>query len=188
MQGTQAIDDYTSWLSNNHGIGNSSEELDSLFDICYRYPVSDPDSPLRETVCQIQPEKQSDYGFRYWLSELDSCCGGYWGDDIFSGKYSSVVDDQSNDPMVKTEEFNQSENQLQSYTSYSEGEFSHQNDDFNPWSSHQYFEDDDSYSYTEEEPRNMHGYRIADVGICDGIFGYFPCLLREQQQYNNMQW
>ncbi|XVE96790.1 hypothetical protein REPUB_Repub02eG0253400 [Reevesia pubescens] len=180
MEETQVID-YTSWFNNSYGITSTGEEPASLFDMCYLYPVSDSDSPPQEMVYQVQQGRQSEYDCSYWLSEYDSCCGGYWGDDLFSGRYN-MDGDGSNDPMVTPEDSHQSEDQDQSYTRYCENEFSQPDSDYNPWSFHQYCEDEDSYSYNGDEPSTTYGYRMDEVEFCEGIFGYFPCLLREQNE------
>ena len=187
MQETQVIDNYTFWFNNNYDITGTGEEPPSLFDMCYLYPVSDPDSLPQDMACQVQQGRQSEYDCRYWLPEYDSCCGSYWGDDLFSGGRYSLDDDGWNDTVVKTEDSNQREDQYQSYTSYCEDEFSQPDCDYNPWSYHQYCEDEDSYSYDGDEQRTTYGYPIDEVGLCEGIFGYFPCLLREQKEYNNIQ-
>ncbi|XWS55745.1 hypothetical protein CRYUN_Cryun09bG0026900 [Craigia yunnanensis] len=178
MQETQVIDSYTSWFNNNYGITGISEEPASLFDMCSFYPVSDPGSPLEETAYQVQHERRSEY---------DSCCGGYWGDDLFSGGRYSRDGDGCNVPVVKTEDSSQSEDQYQNYTSYCEDEFSQPDCDYKPWSYQQYCEDEDSYINDGDEPKTTYGYRMDEEGLCEGIFGYFPCLLRQQKEYNNMQ-
>ncbi|XVE61792.1 hypothetical protein DITRI_Ditri06bG0067700 [Diplodiscus trichospermus] len=182
MQETHVSDNYSSWLNNNYGIIGTGEEPASLFDIRYQYPVSDPGSPPEERAYQVQQGRQSEHDCRYWLPEYDSCCGGYWGDDLFTGgRYSSDDKDGCKDWLVKTEDTNQSEDPYRSYSSYCENEYSQPYCDYNPWSYHQYGEDGDSYSYDGDEPRTT--YRKDEVGLFEGIFGYFPCLLRD----NNMQ-
>ncbi|XVF08009.1 hypothetical protein REPUB_Repub06bG0188200 [Reevesia pubescens] len=180
MQETQVID-YTSWFNNNFGITGTSEETASSFDMCHLHP----DSPPQDTAYQVQQERRFKYDGRYWLSEYDSCCDSYWGDDLFSGRYST--NDGCNDPVLETEDPQQSEDQDQSYASYCEDNIRQPDCDYNPWSYHQYCEDDDSYSYNGEEPRTTYGYRMDEVGLCECIFGYFPCMLQEQKEYNNLQ-
>ncbi|XWS59756.1 hypothetical protein CRYUN_Cryun08bG0148800 [Craigia yunnanensis] len=85
-----------------------SEEPPSLFDMCYLYSVSVPDSTPQEMTYQVQQGRQSEYDCRYWLHEYDSCCGSYWGDDLFSGGMYTSDDDGCNERMVKTEDSNQS--------------------------------------------------------------------------------
>ncbi|KAL1062950.1 hypothetical protein V6Z11_D13G113900 [Gossypium hirsutum] len=49
--------------------------------------------------------------------------------------------------------------------------------------------EEDSYCNYGEGPRTTNGHCTDEVGLCDGIFGYFPCLLRELneiQQYEVM--
>ncbi|KAL4340793.1 hypothetical protein GQ457_08G012380 [Hibiscus cannabinus] len=184
MVETPAIDDYTSWLSTNN------EESTSLFDIFRLYPVSDPHS-FEEMAYHGQYERQSDYDCRHWLSEYDSCHGGYWGDYLFQGRYGGD-DDGCKDTMVNKEDYSQSEDQHPSSTSYNhEDGFNRLDCDYNLWCYHQYCEeeeeDGDSYYNYGEEQRTTNGYRMDEMGLCDGIFGYFPCLLREQNEYNNMQ-
>lgn len=177
MEETHVIDNYTSWFNNNYGITGIGEEPASLFDMRNLYPDSSPE----ETSYQVQQETQPENDFRYWLPEYDSCRG----DDMFSGaRYCSDDDDDDgcSDPVVKTKDANQSEDQHQSYTSYWEGEFSQPDCDYNPWSYHQYSEDADSYSYARNEPRTTY---MGEMGLCEGIFGYFPCLLRDHKEYNN---
>ncbi|WRX22725.1 hypothetical protein QQP08_015212 [Theobroma cacao] len=170
-----------------YGIASAGEEPASLFDMCYLHPVSDLDYPPQETAYQSEHGRRSEYDCRYWLSEYDSCCGGYWGDDLFSAGEYSRNDDGCNEPVVKTEDCDQSEDQYPSYTSYCEEDLSQPDSYYNPWPCHQYCEDEDSCSCSGEEPRNTDGCRLDELGLCHGIFGYFPCLLREQQRNNNAQ-
>ncbi|XVF55369.1 hypothetical protein PTKIN_Ptkin06aG0031500 [Pterospermum kingtungense] len=187
MEEKQFIDNYTSWFNNNYGITGTGEEPASLFDMRNLYPVSDPDSPLEETAYQVQQGTQSGDDYRYWLPEYDSCCGVYWGDELFSGGRYYSDDDGCSDLVLNTEDADQNEDQHQSYTSYWGDGFSQPDCDYNPWSNHRRSEDEDSYSYDGNEPRTTYGYRMDEMGLCEGIFGYFPCLLRDQKEYNNMQ-
>ncbi|GMI84723.1 hypothetical protein HRI_002141600 [Hibiscus trionum] len=174
MVETPAMDNYNSLFNTNN------EEPASLFGIFRLYPVSDPHS-LEETAYHGQHERQSDSNCRHWLSEYDSCPGGYWGDYLFQ---------VGGDDDGYKEDYSQSEDQHQSSTSYNhEDGFSHPDCDHNPWCYHQYREEEDGDSYYNygEEQRTTSGYRIDEMGLCDGIFGYFPCLLQEQNEYNNMQ-
>lgn len=189
MQETQVIDNYTSWFNDNYGITRTGEEPASLFDMRSLFPFSDSDSDSQpqETAYQVQQGRESEYDCCCWLPEYDSCCGGYWADSLFSGGSYSSDDDGCNDLVVKTEDSNQSEDQYQGYTSHCENEVSHPGCDYNPWSYYQYREDEDSDNFDRDEPRTTYGYRMDEVGLCEGIFGYFPCLLREQREYSYMQ-
>ncbi|MBA0579581.1 hypothetical protein Gorai_021832 [Gossypium raimondii] len=177
MEETLLIDNYISWFYNCY------DEPGSLLDMFHLYPVPHPHYP-EET------EKQLEYDSQYWLSESDSFCGGsYWGDYLFSGSGYCRDDDICNDPMVNREDCSQREEQYQSSSRYNhEDEFSQPDYDFNPWSYHLYCEEveEDSYCNYGEGPRTTNGHCTDEVGLCDGIFGYFPCLLRELneiQQY-----
>ncbi|MBA0809626.1 hypothetical protein Gohar_025265 [Gossypium harknessii] len=166
---SQVIDNYSSWFNSKNGITGTGEESASLFHMPHLYPV--PDLP-QETAYQVQHGK---------LSEYDSCFRGYWGDDLFSCKYTTDDDDDGcNDTRARTkhEDSNQSEDQYRSYTSYCEGEFGQPDCDYyNPWSYNLFCEDEDSDSqYNGDETSSTYGHHMDDVGLFKGIFGSFPCL------------
>ncbi|MBA0838282.1 hypothetical protein Goarm_010354 [Gossypium armourianum] len=137
----QVIDNYSSWFNSKNGITGTGEESASLFHMPHLYPV--PDLP-QETAYQVQHGK---------LSEYDSCFRGYWGDDLFSCKYTTDDDDDGcNDTRARTkhEDSNQSEDQYRN-------------------------EDSDS-QYNGDETSSTYGHHMDDVGLFKGIFGSFPCL------------
>lgn len=182
MQETQTVDNYTSWYNSNYGITGIGEEPASLFDMFNLYPVSDLGSPLEEMAYQVENKTQWKNDCRFWLSEYDPCCGGYWVDDLFScGRYSKDDDDGCNDPVVRTEDSSQSEEQYQSYAGYFEDDFSQPDCVYNPLSYHQYCEDEDSYNYEGDEPRTTD-----EVELWGTILWYFPFLLRERKEYTQL--
>ncbi|KAK9289689.1 hypothetical protein L1049_007847 [Liquidambar formosana] len=187
------------------GIAGTYEGLlPSLGAIFYPRPTLDPNSPPQEELPHEKEEadftnrgqnengltegthggEQLHYtGWENWPSEYDFCSGGCWGEDFVSHGHGTC-DNRYGSGLEKTDYFYQTEEQLDSFYSYYEGMDEQAGCDHNTWSGlgYEYGYEEDSWDYGRQEPKPTYGYSQDALGLCESVFGYWPCLFREDQK------
>uniref|UniRef100_A0A803R0E7 Uncharacterized protein n=1 Tax=Cannabis sativa TaxID=3483 RepID=A0A803R0E7_CANSA len=106
-----------------------------------------------------------------WLSKYQSVFNGCWEEN-----YGSVGNENDNG----------SENSEQANPNHQEQNnrhFTHQDEDgeyYNPWSDSwlEYGFENDCSNYGGEEDNAAYSSGLPEVGVCEGLFGYWPCLYR----------
>lgn len=124
-------------------------------------------------------EQQPYNSSRNWLCRYNSIFNGCWEDNY--GSFSNEINNnKNNNEMEKTEHSNQSDREWcgSRYTCQDEDE-----DYYYPWSCCDtwldYGGERDSSHYGGEETTDLTYSRcLPDIGVYEGLFGYWPCLYR----------
>ncbi|KAJ6743298.1 hypothetical protein OIU85_017277 [Salix viminalis] len=170
--------------------------------ICYPCPPLLSDSPCQEDSFQdfvssaysgeeayyannpYEDEQLPCSDWRNFGSKYESCFtfGDCWDDDLSS--YGNSTDTNGNGIGLRgREECFLGEEQRDIYSGIyenKENEFSYYDD--NPWSGYESWFDerkeDTFLNYGGNEHRFAYSYSLDEIGICEGLFGYWPCLTR----------
>ena len=101
-----------------------------------------------------------DYSFSLDEGTQDIGCGSSWG---------------------KMEDFSLGEEQHNNYFSYHDDSDNQSVCDYNHWCA--YGGEEDYHDYGRQQPRTTYGYYLEDdMGLFEGIFGYWPCLFQEKPE------
>ncbi|EEF37185.1 conserved hypothetical protein [Ricinus communis] len=171
-----------------HGLetGDWYEDRLPLFeDISYLSQVSDPCSPYQEyafhdSISSPYENDQLPYNsWRNWDGEYESCFAfsDYLDDNYFS--YESSIGHGNG--LQKTENWFGIEQYIDNFVSHYDNAGSVLSYDDCLQSGYESCfgclrEDDDSCYYTSQKPSNACSYSMDEIGFCEGIFGYWPCL------------
>ncbi|KAL5807475.1 hypothetical protein ACOSQ4_030208 [Xanthoceras sorbifolium] len=174
IQAAPITEDYPALFGDSYEIYATYEEHDAIF-----YPRPDPDTipPLQEAAYEGPSN-----GHGNWLGDHDSSCFcGSWGDDsFFSYSYDSDINGISSS-MVKAEEDDHHQTQVQYESDFSYHEDSENQSTFDYNACY----DDSHFAYTESEREVRPAYSyygLDEMRFFEGIFGYWPCLFREVQR------
>uniref|UniRef100_A0A7N2M7J5 Uncharacterized protein n=1 Tax=Quercus lobata TaxID=97700 RepID=A0A7N2M7J5_QUELO len=91
-----------------------------------------------------------------------SSCFSDWQQDNFYSLEDGTQDIGCGSSLGKMEDFSLGKEQHDNYFSYHED------------TANQFVSD-----YGRQHPRTTYGYNLDDLGLCEGIFGYWPRLFRE---------
>ncbi|KAF3960048.1 hypothetical protein CMV_015200 [Castanea mollissima] len=108
-----------------------------------------------------------------------SSCFSDWQRDNFYSLEDGTLDIGCGSSLGKMEDFSLGE-EHDNYFSYHEDTANQFVSDYNPWCA--YGGEEDSHDYGRQHPRTTYGYNLDDLGLCEGIFGYWPCLFREKSR------
>ncbi|KAJ6698316.1 hypothetical protein OIU79_011765 [Salix purpurea] len=179
------------------------EDCPQFFEaICFPCPPLLSDSPCQEDSFQdfvssaysgeeayyannpYEDEQLPCSNWRNFGSKYESCFtfGDCWDDDLSS--YGNSTDTNGNGIGLRgREECFLGEEQRDIYSGIyenKENDFSYYDD--NPWSGYESWFDerkgDTFLNYGGNEHRYACSYSLDEIGICEGLFGYWPCLTR----------
>lgn len=123
-------------------------------------------------------------GWENWKGEYDSCFDCCWGDNFFFNEDDKDKDNTYCICLEKLQDSPQSEEECNSSISYSGYADNHADYDYNPWSGYGFWsrdgEEEDPYNYCRQDLEPTYKSRPDEIGLCESIFGYWPCLLRNQ--------
>ncbi|CAB4284412.1 unnamed protein product [Prunus armeniaca] len=120
------------------------------------------------------------YGCGNWLREYESSFGQCWGDGYFyhgNGTHNNEGDSE----LKEIEGPRQSEQQHESHLRHEEvTQYGHPSCDSNPWYDLwlAFGGETETYGWGEQETRITPSYNVPDIGVCESLFGYWPCLYR----------
>lgn len=205
MQETQSAvaEDCPTLFFDSYDIPGVYEDCPPLFEaICYPCPPSLSDSPCQEDYSldffsSAYSEEEASYAdnpcedeqlpynnWRDFWSKYESCLtfGDYWDDDLSS--YGNSTDTNGNGSGLRgREECFQGEEQRDIYSGLYENketQFSYYDD--SPWSGYQSWFDErkgDTLYYGGYEHGYAYSNSLDEIGIWEGLFGYWPCLTRK---------
>lgn len=119
-----------------------------------------------------------DNGNGNWLRECSSVFGDCWGCDFISP--GNEIDHSDCRGAWKTR--NGEEERLDGHFSCHEDTENHTAGEYNSWSCcDSWFpngEENDRYNDGGEEAEATNGHGLREIEVCEGIFGYWPCLYR----------
>ena len=119
-------------------------------------------------------EEEMDYGDNWnWSS-----CFSDWQRENFYSLEDGTQDIGCGGILGKMEDYSLGEEQHDNYLSYHEDTDNQFVSDYNPW--YAYGGEEDSHGYGRQQPITAYDYNLDDMGLCEGIFGHWPCLFREK--------
>lgn len=177
IQGSGIAEDYPTVFGDSYETADAYDEPTPLLDaICHPYPASNhPVSSLQEAA----------YKGNQLLNNVsyDSGFGGCQGENLFSYNYSrDGIGAECGSSLVPSEHALQNEEHYDADFSY------HENNEIQPaFDYNTCYEScsgfiDDIFKSDEQEPRPTYGYSPEEMELCESIFSYWPCLLREMRQ------
>lgn len=126
-------------------------------------------------------EEQPSNGYGSWLREYNSVFGDCWGDNYVSLGNGVRNNEHDSGDMKNMECSNPSEDQ--GYDHYEDVE-NHPASDYDSWSCYDSWfhyggekDPDNNGGEEEAEATNSH-HGLHGIEVCEGIFGYWPCLYR----------
>ncbi|KAF8398628.1 hypothetical protein HHK36_017559 [Tetracentron sinense] len=166
---------------------------------CYPRSISDPNSPSLEgfsyrSVSSPYGKEEVDYTERprnrskaYEEEQVSNVGSGNWpndpydgylGDDIFSRGYGAYDNDYGSGCGVPVDSY-QGGGDVGKQPAY----------DYRPWPGYGYGygREEDGFDYGKQVPQPPYGYHSGDTELCEGIFGYWPCLSQNVQRNYGQQ-
>ncbi|KAF3952466.1 hypothetical protein CMV_021977 [Castanea mollissima] len=122
-------------------------------------------------------EEQMDYG-DYW--NWSSCFSDWQRENFYSLEDGTQDIGCGSSILGKMEDYSLGEEQHDNYFSYHEDTDNQFVIDYNPWYACR--GEEDSHDYGRQQPMTAYDYNLDDMGLCEGIFGYWPCLFREKRR------
>ncbi|GLT92465.1 hypothetical protein SLE2022_103000 [Rubroshorea leprosula] len=176
MQETRISEEHHGLFPDNYDLAYADEPRSEFNDLC-------------EEKAAFEEEQLLPGGWRNWRWEFDSIFSGLSGDGVVPNGDNGVVPngDAKNENghdgnAVKSDDSYHVDENYEGFSSCCDDAYYQGDADYNPWSGNGYREEN-SYSYGEEEYKSWYRYGMDEVGFCDSIFGYFPCLLKDQRPY-----
>jgi hypothetical protein len=168
----------------------------------YRCPVFDPNDPFQEGICDLMSSlygmDEVDFASRPWeenepteevYEEEQLAYNGNWNwpsrfSNCLGENFFSLEDDTQDigcgSSLGKTEDFSHGEEQHHTYFSYHEDGENRSVCDYCPWDA--YGGEEEFHDFCRQEPRIQYGYNLDEMRLFESIFGYWPCLFRENQK------
>ncbi|GLT79277.1 hypothetical protein SLA2020_507700 [Shorea laevis] len=190
MQETRVSEDHHALFPNNYDLAYAYEEIPPILDLNFTNPPSEFND-LWEEKAAFEEEQLLPGGWRNWRWEYDSIFSGLSGNGVVPNGDNGVVPngDARNENghdgnAVKSEDSYHVDENYEGFSSCCDDAYYQGDADYNPWSGNAYREEEDSITYGEEAYKSWYRYGMDEVGFCDSIFGYFPCLLKDQRPYD----
>lgn len=168
MQGTRVAKDYNTLFGDNYETFDVYNEPSQFLEATYY--------PCQEAAYEEQQPPSSSYG--NWLSNYGS---GFC--DLFSYGYSTNGNEYGGS-LVKAEDSQQAEEPYDiDFSCNGDTENEPAAFDYNPcYDSCSRYIEELFYQYNEQEARPTYSFGQDEMGFCEGILGYWPCLYREVQR------
>lgn len=177
-----------------------SPRIAGNYEDLYHCPVFDPNVPFQEGILDLMSSlygtQEVDFSSRPWeengLTEevyeeeqlaydgnwnWPSCFSDCQGENFFSLE-EDTQDIVCGSSSWKMEDFSHGEELHDSYFSYHEDGENWSVCDYYPWNA--YKGEEEFHDFCRQEPRIPYDYNLDEMRLCEGIFGYWPCLFREK--------
>ncbi|PON72802.1 hypothetical protein PanWU01x14_062710 [Parasponia andersonii] len=141
--------------------------------------ASNPWNEAVETEAAYEGEQQPYYGYGNWLSQYNSVFNGCW-EDNYGSVGNAIHNDENGNDLEKTDSSNPT------YQEQCDTRFTRQDEDeenYYTWSCCdtwlEYGGEKGFSNYCGEETTDLTYSRgLSEIGVCEGLFGYWPCLYR----------
>lgn len=172
MQGTRIAWDYATLFGDSYETVASYNEPSQFFEFT-RY------------LCQeaaYDEQQLPSNGYENWLSNYGSGFGDCWGDNLFSSGYSNNGNEYGG-TLLRSKDSHQAEEQYDTDFSYEDAEIEPAAFEYSPcYDTCSRYIEQLFYQYDKQEARLTCSFSQDEMGFCEGILGYWPCLYHEVQR------